>query len=112
MTSVFDNAYTAFKDAIKDIEVGPRTLALLMKYGMEVVEMTEVKGPAQRALVVRLVRQAVVDAPFADEKEALCLSLIDNGVLDTAIDVVVDASRGKVGINQAIEVAGVCCTLF
>ena len=79
---------------------------------MEVVELTQLKGEAQRALAVRLVRRAVEDAPVSDDKEKLLLDMIDNGILDNTIDLVVAATQGQIDINTAITCATACCNLL
>ncbi len=70
------------------------------------------KGPAQRNLAIKLVRQIVVDAPISDEKEKLLLDMIDQGILANTIELVVAASNGKLDINTVVAVATGCCKLF
>ena len=79
---------------------------------MEVVEASEAKGKRQKSLVVQLVKQIVKDAPISDEKEKFLLDMIDNGVLGNTIDLIIDASKGKLDINKVGKCAktvGVSC---
>jgi hypothetical protein len=79
---------------------------------MEVMEATKVKGPAQRDLAIKLVRQIVVEATISDEKEKLLLDMIDQGILANTIELVVAASKGNLDINTVVAVASGCCKLF
>lgn len=93
-------------------EVSPQTLMVIVKYAMEVVELTKLKGSEQRQMVVDVVKQVVVDAPISDEREKLCLDMIESGVLGQTIDLVVDASKGHLDINRVASLAENCCFSF
>lgn len=93
-------------------EVSPQTLMVIVKYAMEVVELTKLKGSEQRQMVVDVVKQVVVDAPISDERERLCLDMIESGVLGQTIDLVVDASKGHLDINRVASLAENCCFSF
>lgn len=93
-------------------EVSPQTLMVIVKYAMEVVELTKLKGSEQRQMVVDVVKQVVMDAPISDEREKLCLDMIESGVLGQTIDLVVDASKGHLDINRVASLAENCCFSF
>lgn len=93
-------------------EVNPQNLMVIVKYAMEVVELTKLKGSEQRQMVVDVVKQVVVDAPISDEREKLCLDMIESGVLGQTIDLVVDASKGHLDINRVATLAENCCFSF
>ena len=67
---------------------------------MEIVELTEVKGEEQKTLAIALTRKIVADAPMEDNKKEAVLEMIDNGVIDETIELVVSATRGELTINQ------------
>jgi len=54
----------------------------------------------------------VVDAPISDDKEKLLLDLIDNGILANTIELVVDATKGEIDVNNVTQVAAGCCATF
>ena len=110
--NLFDYCMLELKKKIEGIEVNADTVITILKYAMEVVELSKAKGEAQRELAIKLVRKVVVDAPIADEKEKLLLDLIDNGILANTVDLVVDASRGDIDVNNAAKVAVGCCATF
>lgn len=108
--SDFKNTMQMLKYKLGDIEVSVGNIMTIVKFAMEVVEITELKGAAQKELAIRLVREVVVDAPISDDKEKLLLDMIDQGVLGNTVDLVVDASKGNLKINKVIKVATGCCS--
>ena len=78
---------------------------------MEVVEVTELKGVEQKNLCVKIIRRIVEDAPITDNKEKLLMDMIDSGILSNTIELVVQASKGGLEINDIAAVVG-CCASF
>jgi len=109
---VFEHALEKVKARIGVSEVSAQSLVLVVKYAMEVVELVDLKGSEQRELALRLVRRVVQDAPISDEKEKLCLDMIDSGAVGQTIDLVIDATNGHVNVNQVARVAENCCFTF
>lgn len=110
--NLFEYCMLELKKKIDGIEVNADTVITILKYAMEVVELSKSKGEAQRELAIKLVRKVVVDAPIADEKEKLLLDLIDNGILANTVELVVEASRGDIDVNNVAQVAVGCCATF
>ena len=108
----FNDYLQMLKHKLQGIEVAVENVMLVLRFAMEVVEVTELKGSAQKELALRLVRTVVVEAPVSDEKEKLMLDMIDQGVLGNTVDLVVDASKGNLNINKVIKVATGCCAAF
>lgn len=109
MSDTFTIAFADLKEKIGDIEINADTIIQVLRFAMEVVETTQVKGAEQKELAIKLVRQVVVEAPIADEKEKLLLDMIDNGVLGNTVDLVVMASKGELDVNAVVAVATGCC---
>jgi len=107
-------AVSLFKlnEKLGDMEINAQTILTVTRFSMEVVEATKLKGAAQKELAIKLVRQVVVEAPISDDKEKLLLDMIDQGILADTIELVVDASKGKLDINTVVTVASGCCKLF
>jgi hypothetical protein len=110
--NIFDYCMIELKKKIDGVEVNADTVITILKYAMEVVELSTAKGEAQRELAIKLVRKVVVDAPISDEKEKLLLDLIDNGILANTVELVLEASRGDIEVNNVAQVAVGCCTTF
>ena len=108
----FNDYMQMLKHKLQGVEVSVENLMVVLRFAMEVVEVTELKGGAQKELAIRLVRTLVVEAPVSDEKEKLMLDMIDQGVLGNTVDLVVDASKGNLNINKVVKVATGCCAAF
>lgn len=106
---VFEMVLKQLKSQTSDVEVNSVNITKILSIAMEIVEATKVKGEAQKALVEKVVRQIIVDAPISDEKEKLLLDLCDEGILGNTIDMIVSASKGELDINTATKVAAGCC---
>ena len=79
--------------------VTPGSIITVLRYAMEVVELTQVKGKEQRDLANHLVKQFIRDAPISDELEAKCLAVVEDDVLSTVIDTIIAATQGNLSVN-------------
>ena len=111
-SSQFAVSLQKLKNKIGNMEINAQTIITVLRFAMEVVELTQVKGSAQRELAIKLVRQIIVDAPISDDKEKLLLEMIDQGILANTIELIVDATKGELDINAAVAVAAGCCATF
>ena len=109
MNNIFPTALSSLKERLTGIEVSSSTIITVLRFAMEVVEATELKGAAQKQLCNKLVRQIVVDAPIADQNEQLLLNMLDRGILESTMDLIVDATKGRLDINQILKVGEGCC---
>ena len=100
------------KNKIGDMEINADNITKVLKFAMECVEVTELKGDAKKDLAIKLVRQVVEEAPISDDKEKLLLDMIDQKILHGMVDLVVEAKEGKIDINAVKQVASGCCAVF
>ena len=105
----FDDCYGQLKEKIGDMEITPQTIIKVLRFSIEVVEASSVKGKAQKELVEKLVKQVVKDATISDFKEKLMLDMIDEGILGDMTSLIVSASKGELNINAVAATAGICC---
>lgn len=105
---IFKKAHETLNEKLKDKDIDVGNVMLIVRYAMEIVETTQVKGEQQKDLAVKLIEKIVVDAPISDEKEKLLLDMLKEGVVASTIDLVVAASRGQLNINKVKEVAMTC----
>tara|TARA_B100001057_G_scaffold485996_1_gene566490 strand:- start:724 stop:1131 length:408 start_codon:yes stop_codon:yes gene_type:complete len=105
---LYDETRKELLNKVGNMEINTGTIITILRFAMEVVEATQLKGPAQRELCIKLVKDIVIAAPLSGEKEKLILDMIDSGVLDNTLELVVDATQGKLDINAAVGVATGC----
>jgi hypothetical protein len=85
---------------IGDKQVDKQLLMKLLVIGMETVEKTKVKGKDQKDIVIEALIQVIkLESVKVPHEEGL-ITFLENDV-DNVIDLVVDASKGKLNINKA-----------
>tara|TARA_Y100000591_G_C21551502_1_gene553910 strand:- start:212 stop:583 length:372 start_codon:yes stop_codon:yes gene_type:complete len=110
--SIYDEVRQELDERVKGMTINAATIMQVLKFAMEVVEATQLKGDEQRKLCIKLVKDVIIAAPLTGKEEQLLLDMIDNGVLDNTVELVVDATQGKLDINAAVDIAQGCCLAF
>ena len=104
---IYNSALSKVKEKVLAISIRPSTLHLIIKYVMEEVEETPAKGAEQKEMALKLIRALVVDLTEGADEEVL-LKLLDDGTISNMIDLIVDATRGKLNINAVATVGAGC----
>jgi len=102
--TIYDNALIIVKDKLSNITIRASTIHLIIKYVMETVEKTPIKGTEQKDLALRLIRELIVDLTD-NEDETILLKLLDDGTISNMIDLIVDATSGRLNINRVVTVS-------
>ena len=109
METIFESSLRELKAKTQDIEINAKTIIRVVRFAMEIVEATTLKGAEQKKLVEKLVRQVIKDAPISDTKEAALLYMVDEGIIGDITELVVSATKGELNVNAVIEVSKICC---
>ena len=99
---------TEVKDKLGEIGIKPTTLALVIKYTMEAIEKTPTKGNAQLKFALRIISDLINELPESNEKTFLRQTMDTGGIEDT-IELIVQATRGEISVNQVAEIAAKHC---
>ena len=102
------NCLAELKAKLGEAGVKKSTVALIIRYTMEVVEKTPLKGAAQKDFALRLIGDLVAELPDGDEKAFLSDMIASGGIADT-IDLVVSATKGDLDVNKVAKVAATSC---
>ena len=102
--SIYDNALIIVKEKLSNITIRVSTIHLIIKYVMETVEKTTIKGTEQKDLALRLIRALIVDLTDKEDEKVL-LKLLDDGTISNMIDLIVDATRGRLNINRVVTLS-------
>ena len=92
---------------LSSIKLCPNTLHLLIKYVMEEVENQPIKGSEQKDLALKLIKNLIIDVPDKEDEDTL-LKLLNDGTISNIIDIIIDATKGKLNINKTIKIASSC----
>ena len=109
-TSLFKNVTEILKQRLRDVSIKPNTLHLIIKYIMELIEETPIKGIAQKEFALKVMRELFQDLTEGED-ELVLLKLLDDGSISNIIDLVVDATNGKLNINAVIKTTSSCMSI-
>lgn len=110
--TTFEIAYNTFSQKMDGKLIKPENIMIYVKYAMEIVELTNLKGAEQKQMVIDIIRKIVKDSCLNDR---ICLDFIESGTLSQTIDIIVDATKGNLAINKPIPLIKrvlVCCLPF
>ena len=105
--NVYETTLQKLKVKVSAITIRSSTLHLIIKYVMELVEQTPIKGSEQKEIALKLIRALIVDFTDAEDERVL-LQLLDDGTIGNMIDLIVDATKGRLDINTAVQVTSGC----
>lgn len=108
-TSIFRNITQIIKKKLENISLRPNTIHLVIKYVMELIEETPIKGVEQKELALKIMRELFKDITEGED-EIVLLKLLDDGSISNIIELVVDATNGKIDVNTAITTSVNCIT--
>ena len=108
-TSIFRNVTEILKKKLANVSIKPNTIHLVIKYIMELVEETPIKGVEQKEFALKVMRELFKDLTEGED-ELVLLKLLDDGSISNIIDLVVDATNGKLNVNTVIETSVGCLT--
>jgi len=106
-TSIFRNVTEILKKKLENVSIKPNTIHLVIKYIMELVEDTPIKGVEQKEFALKVMRELFKDLTEGED-ELVLLKLLDDGSISNIIDLVVDATNGKLNVNAVIETSVSC----
>jgi len=96
------------KNLISDIGISSGTLAIVIRYTIEVIEKTPLKGEDQMNMALRIIGDLIDELEYSTEKDFLRQTL-DNGGVKNTIELVVQASKGEINVNKVVETAAGNC---
>jgi hypothetical protein len=111
----FDELFEKLEKRISPLKLSPATLVSIIQSCIELVELSNKKGPEKKVLVIVMVETLIDDSDLPNEDYNFMKELVKNGTLSDTIDLVISASRGKLGLNdidEVVETACSCCYSF
>jgi hypothetical protein len=100
ITGIFISAYSSLSINMDGKLIKPDNLILYVKYAMELAELTQLKGAEQKHLVIGLITKLVNESDLSPEYKSPCIDFIESGALSQTIDIIVDATKGRLAINK------------
>ena len=83
--NIYEATLANLKEKVSVIEIRSSTLHLIIKYVMEEIEDTPLKGAEQKEMSLKLIKALIVDLTENDDEKVL-LDLLNNGTISNMID--------------------------
>lgn len=87
---------------IKGIDFNTNTIVSVVGVAMEIVELHNLDGSSKKKFVINLIKK-LNNELMKDEKQELLNQLIDNGIIESSIDIIIATSKGKLTLNVIKE---------
>ena len=104
---LFQQCLNELKNLIEHLNIDSTTLHIIIKYTMEIVENTPLKGSEQKNFACRLIKEIFKNITDGEEEKSL-VKLVDNGTIGNMIDLIIDASRGRLNVNTVTRASQGC----
>jgi hypothetical protein len=106
-TTIFQASLAIVKEKISVVDIRASTIHLIIKYVIEELDETPLQGTEKKEVALHLIREIVVDLTDGEDEKKL-LAMLDDGTISNLIDLIIDATKGKINVN-AIASVGVGC---
>jgi hypothetical protein len=90
-------------DKLDDVKKLPNYVYVTMEY---VEKHKNLKGVEKKQLVIKTLKDIINESDLDEEKKLYGLTMLESGLIDNMIDLVVDAASGKLEINMEDVVYG------
>lgn len=91
---------SSLKDRVGLDKLTSKTIHIVLKEAMELVEELNIPGSEKRDNVLRVVKVLVEDLVENGNEKQLILDIIENNVLENTMDLIIKASKGEININN------------
>merc|ERR1712039_803121 len=107
-SQIFTAALEIVKGKLSVVTIRPSTIHLIIKYVIEELEDTPLEGTEKKEIGLQLMRELIIDLTEGTDEEQL-LKLLDDGTISNLIDLIIDATKGKLNVNALANV-GIGCS--
>lgn len=111
-SNIFNTTLEIVKEKISVIELKANTVHMLIKFVIEELDNTVLKGTEKKEVALKVLKKIIIDFTEGEDERKL-LEMINDGTVGNLIDLVIDASKGRLNINSIISVsvgcANTCC---
>ena len=90
------------------LELSTDTIINVLRLTMESVELSPLKGKIQKEVAIKVIVELANESGLTPENIEIIKSLVQGELISATIDLVVDAAKGKVNVNEVAKVAGGC----
>jgi spore coat polysaccharide biosynthesis protein SpsF (cytidylyltransferase family) len=85
-----------------NIEFNSDNILTIVSYAMEIVELHKLDGSSKKRLVIDLIKK--LNSIFLqNEKQQLVNQMLESGIIENSIDIIITASKGRFVLNSIQE---------
>ena len=95
------------KEKISAVDIRASTIHLIIKYAIEELDNSELKGAEKKEVALKLIKEIIKDLSEGDDEKKL-LTMLEDGTVSNLIDLIIDATKGKINVN-VIRDASIGC---
>jgi hypothetical protein len=95
-----DKYFSMLKVRVQGMGVNPQSLIIIGRHAMEISEKSKLNGAEKKKLVLSMLTKIVDETELTEENKAACMALVDGGVVESTIDLVIEASKGHLKFNK------------
>ena len=112
--SDLDKYFLMLKTRVEGVGINPQSLISIGRHAMEISEKSKLKGADKKKLVISMLTKLVNETELSTDNKAACMALVDGGVVESTIDLVIEASKGHLKFNKksARRILKMCMPLF
>ena len=96
------------KTSCKDLDINISNINTIIKNIMEHIEKTTIKGTKQKDLAIHIFRSFIDSCDILDTIKEKIIELIDSGLIDATIELIIDVSKGNVDVNRIVKTSKKC----
>ena len=93
----------------KNIEINPNNIMKILYIAITIAEKSPEKGMKQKDLVFNLIDKVIRDSSLHNDLKIMMINLLRDGIVSDTIELVIDATHGKLDINKVVETAKKGC---
>jgi hypothetical protein len=99
------------------VDLNAANMSDIVRYGMEVVEISTAPKEERKQLVLDMVAKLVETSDIEENQKQACLHILEGDLLANLIELLIKASKGELQLNQetveeVLEVTEDCCFAF
>ena len=106
-TNFFKKSLNVIKEKISVVDIRASTIHLIIKYVIEELDNSELKGAEKKEIALKLIREIIKDLTDGEDEKKL-ITMLDDGTISNLIDLIIDATKGKLNVNIIAETSISC----
>lgn len=101
----------------ENIGISITTLLTIVKYGMEIIDQYKLinKGKIlpssqdKKKILINIITIIISNSNMEEEDKKYVYNMINTGLIDNTIEIIIDATKGKIDVNKVDKIAEGCC---